>query len=261
MPSRALAPPGKARLRLRGLAAVPAEQSDLLGGRTDETDPCTAEGTGAAIRHDQAVDIDGGSRTGEVEVHGDRGRRPHRQITRPAQGDPPGSDILGLPQVEPARDRVAYRAHDRNPPALSTVSWRTAALDMHEVMLGTHAPSRKFPCISLGKRLGVLNDEVGDLVHDGICQVACAAKQRTSVRLAFEPTPAFRAGDDLQQLGIEGHGPVIQRPRAAGDENGRNPISASYSVRLTWKGMGAPAAWLQSSATEVTEAPHGPRCR
>jgi len=73
----------------------------------------------------------------------------------------------------------------------------------------------------LGKRLRIFDDEIGNVVDNGVGQAAGLAHERASIVLDVEVSLAFRAGDDLQQFRVERHGGYLYNALAKSTQRSR----------------------------------------
>jgi hypothetical protein len=118
--------------------STPAEieqHGQLLARRPHEPDPGAPESPVAAIGHHQAVDIDLGARSRQIEGQGHRRLGQHGQVTRSSQRDAARPYVFGLSQVKTIADRAANRAHGSYPPSGATISFGPTALYVHVAML------------------------------------------------------------------------------------------------------------------------------
>jgi hypothetical protein len=97
-----------------------------------------------------------GQRSRQIEGQGHGRLGGHGYVAWTAQGDAARTDVLGLAKMQSALDRIAYRAHDRHPPALATISFRPTALWNHAYIVGNLTPLRKFSCADILGRQGQL---------------------------------------------------------------------------------------------------------
>jgi len=91
---------------------------------------------------------------------------------------------------------------------------RTGIGDSEETRHTRKMGSSKTDNSRLADRLRIFDDEIRNVVDDGVGQAAGLAHERASVVLDVEVPLAFRAGDDLQQFRVERHGDYLYNAHA-----------------------------------------------